>query len=278
MPAQGSLKNISREVVWEFIFIAAGFDGTEPLSASGSFRIALTDPQGVVQSSVDIDLSTLATVQDLVSQIDTQPGISASLDAQGRVVIASDDPNLGVATQPMGSAVGAEGKSITAFLGLQGMFDYDPARPAESLTVRDSLRQNPSSLATARLSDAAALTVGDIGLRDGDASVIQGLADVLASPVAMPAAGDYPAQSIGFEQYLSQWTGDAATAASQADTRSQTSQLARDQLESAVANETGVNLDEETANMAMLQNAYEASASVVQTVLDLFDALLQVVR
>ena len=50
----------------------------------------------------------------------------------------------------------------------------------------------------------------------------------------------------------------------------------RDQAEKSRESAVGVNLDEEAANLIRFQQAYQASAQVIQMAQKLFDALIQV--
>ena len=50
----------------------------------------------------------------------------------------------------------------------------------------------------------------------------------------------------------------------------------RDQAEKTRESAVGVNLDEEAANLIRFQQAYQASAQVIQMSQKLFDALIQV--
>ena len=49
-------------------------------------------------------------------------------------------------------------------------------------------------------------------------------------------------------------------------------------LSARVKNDSGVNLDEELANMILFQNAFNASARIVAATRDMFDELLSIAR
>ena len=48
-------------------------------------------------------------------------------------------------------------------------------------------------------------------------------------------------------------------------------------LEAEAASISGVNLDEELANMILLENAYAASARIINTTAEMYDILLSIV-
>ncbi|MCA1908500.1 MAG: flagellar hook-associated protein FlgK, partial [Magnetospirillum sp.] len=62
----------------------SGLSGTDALSATGTLTIAVTDEDGNLVSSSDIDMTTVSSVDDLLTQLNATSGISASLDADGQ--------------------------------------------------------------------------------------------------------------------------------------------------------------------------------------------------
>jgi len=69
---------------------------------------------------------------------------------------------------------------------------------------------------------------------------------------------------------------EAAGANADAQARRAESAAVQDALAQQFASLSGVNVDEEMAQLILLQNAYAASARVLSTVGDLFQRLLQV--
>lgn len=233
-----------------------GLNATDSLSGTGSFRVALVNASGAIQSSTDIDLSTISTMGDLVTALNGISGISASLDADGTLVITSNDSSLGIAFDNLDSNIGGSGKSLSGFFGLNNLFTYNAANPAQSFSVSAYLSDHPDYLATGKL--------GSSGISAGDSSVTQAVSDALsASRISNSITG---------------WSAAIAVSASSASTASGVSSSAQSALQQKIDGLYGVNIDEETANIAILQNAYEASASVISTLQDMFDKLLEAVR
>ena len=78
--------------------------GTETVSASdalkvtsGTLRVAVTDSSGTAAEVLDIDLSTMSTLQDVVDAINTMSSASASISADGKLVISADSTGNGIA-------------------------------------------------------------------------------------------------------------------------------------------------------------------------------------
>jgi flagellar hook-associated protein 1 FlgK len=66
-----------------------------------------------------------------------------------------------------------------------------------------------------------------------------------------------------------------ASKAEQSSVREKDSGALAAELEARISADSGVNLDEELANMILFQNAYAASARMIAAARDLFDILLQ---
>ena len=250
------------------------FASTDALSATGTMRIALVNSTGTVQSVNDVNLSSYSTIGALVSGLNSISGISASLDSSGHVVIASTDPTLGVATNEMNSSVGSANKGIADYLGLNNLFDGSDAK---SLKVSDYLAQNSSALATGALSNSATLAAGDLGIASGDSSVIGNVTNLFTSNQSFTAAGGFGAQQSTFSGYANLIVSGAATQSSAATTASSNSQYSYNYLNTQLSNASGVNIDQETANMALIQNSYGASATLISTIREMFSQLLQAV-
>jgi flagellar hook-associated protein 1 FlgK len=236
-------------------------------------RIALVDSDGVVDTVVDLDLSSYSTVGDLVAAIDAVDGVGASLDAEGRLVISSDDSSLGVAVNEMDSAVGAAGQGVSAYLGLNGLFT---GTSADTIRVRSDLAANSTLLSTATLSSDAALAAGDTGIASGDGSIAEALEALFRDTVDFDA-GTLGATKATLSEYASGLVSDIATKSSTATSEAETAALVADNLSTSLSNESGVNLDEETARLAALENQYAACSQVFEIIYEMFDTLLEVV-
>lgn len=247
---------------------------TDALSATGTMRIALVDSDGVVSALTDLDLSTYTTVGDLVSSIDAVAGISASLDAEGRLVVSADDSTLGVAINEMDSAVSASGPGISAYFGLNNLFS---GTSADTVRVRSNLAADSTLLAMGTLSADSALAAGDTGIASGDGSIAEALEDLLGESVDFPAAGSLGDTSATLADYASNIVSDIATKASTATSEAETADLVAENLSTRLSNESGVNLDEEAARLAALENQYAACSQIFEIISEMFETLLDAV-
>lgn len=149
---------------------------------------------------------------------------------------------------------------------------------AGRLELRQDIQANPDLLARGELSDAPGLAAGDIGVSAGNGDVAAALGKLFTSDVSFAAAGGLSAVQLTLEGYgASIVAGSAAlTNAAQSDLDlGEGFQLA---LENQAASLSQVNLDEELANIVVLQNTYAASARITTAVSEMLDTLLAAVR
>ena len=78
-------------------------------------------------------------------------------------------------------------------------------------------------------------------------------------------------------QYAGQIIGQNSTAAANASDNSQFQQGVLNNVSSRAQSVSGVNMDEELANLTVYENAYAASGRVIQTVNAMYTALLAIV-
>jgi len=247
----------------------------DAFSGSGTVRLAVTDEDGALVSYQDLDLSTFATVSDLVSAIDGIDGLSASLDASGRVVIAADAADTGIAISDIDSAVGDADQGLSDYLGLNDLLS---GTDASTIAVRKDLLATPGLLATSQLSVETSPSVGDTVVSIGESGIAQALDDALSANQSFAAAGTLKASSTPFADYATKIVSGIAATATSSASAAQTSQSAQQSLADSLSSQSGVNLDEETAKLSELEQQYSMAAQLLQTLNSMFDTLLQVVK
>jgi flagellar hook-associated protein 1 FlgK len=248
---------------------------SDAFSATGSVRIALVDDDGVLSSCVDLDLSSYATVGDLVDALDAIDGIDASIDDDGHLVLASSDGETGVAVGALDGAIGDDGESFSAWFGLNAVLT---GSDASDIRVSSDLLSDSSLLAVGSLSDDATLTVGDTVLTAGSSSVATALFDAMTADRSWTAAGGLGAQKGNFADYAASIVADLAGLASDAESDLTTTTAVQSALADSLSSETGVNIDEETAKLSTYQSLYSAAAQLLQAVEEMFSTLLDVAK
>lgn len=98
---------------------------TDTPAMTGTFRATVVDTNGLVVENLDINLATLApaTIGQLVTTLNAMTNATATIDAQGKVVLTATGGNK-IAVNEMTSAVttGSKTMGMGKFLGLNDFF------------------------------------------------------------------------------------------------------------------------------------------------------------
>lgn len=249
--------------------------GTETVSASdalkvtsGTLRVAVTDSSGKAAEVLDIDLSTMSTLQDVVDAINSMSNASAAISADGELVISATDSSNGIAL----------GGDDGTFSDAYGMNDLLTGTGASDIKVATRIASDSSLLATGALSSTSGLTAGDTALTSGEGSVAQALSAAFSTSHDFYAAGSLSARSTTFAGYAGAVIQGAATLADTASAAYDSQNTYTSSLESTFTSQSGVNVDEETAAISTLQSAYEAAAAVMKTLQEMFSTALDMVQ
>jgi len=252
-----------------------GVTSGDAFSATGTLRLAVLGSDSNVVNVTDMDLSAYTTVGDFVTALNSLSGVSATITANGQLQITAQDPSNGIGLNQMDSAVGSDAKSVGSYFGLNNLFTGESA---SNIQVTKDLANNPDYLATATLSGSASLAAGDRGVATGDGTVADNLQAALGGKTKFSAAGNFAVQTVTLASYAAKIISNAATSASSASSASDVAQLTYNQTKSLLENSAGVNIDEETANMTILESQYEAAATMIATIRDMFDTLMTAMR
>lgn len=248
---------------------------SDAFSGSGTVRFAVTDADGTLVSYQDIDLSACSTVGDVVDAIDAVSGLSATIDADGNIQITADDTSQGVSINEMDSAVGADDQGLSDYFGLN---DLVTATGASDFRVRSDILSDKSLLATATLDSSATLTAGDTVLAIGSADIANNLYDALTGSNKFDATGRLSTTTSSFASYAADVVAANASAASRAETVLTGKETTYATLSETMSSQTGVNLDEETSKLSELETLYQAAATLMQTINEMYQTLLDMAQ
>lgn len=164
---------------------------------------------------------------------------------------------------------GATGVSFTA---LNGLSEASTAGRAIELDVDSAIAANPSLLAVAR-PDLTSL-IGSRIIEAGDNRGATALVNARDTIRSFSASGILTPQATSLANYASRFGGEVARLATDAQ-RAQTGAAA---VATAAADRRseveGVSVDDELMRMTVYQNAYAASARVIQAATDMLDVLM----
>lgn len=245
---------------------------SDSFSGTGTLRVAVTDSDGVAVTVADLDLSSYSTVGDLASALDAISGVAASLDANGNLVVSAETSGNGIAFADVSSSVGSSG-----FSDYFGFNDILVGDGAASLAVRASLSEDSTLFPVGALDDSTTTpAAGDTVVSTAAGAQASALADALRE-ASFAASGGLSAQDGSFADYAAAIVSDVAVRTNSAESAASGAETALSTLTDTFSSNYGVNVDEETARIATLENAYAASAQVLSAVNEMFDALLDAV-
>lgn len=356
--------------------------GATTIEGTGIVRIGLTDADGnMAPGYLDLDLSTVNTAADVVAAINGIAGMSASLDAAGRLTVSSTTPGMNVviaddAAAPSEIAVGGGSRGFSHFLGLNDFFSQstnynsftgDIVSPSirsttsGTLTIQtgtgsfnvaytngmrldqvaqaindglsgqnvhaevrqvtggarlvitgpagqdimvtdsvpsggllDTLNMRPSIIGAAedlavradivdspdKLSRGVLLGNATDGyyVSSADAEIARDLAAVFSDKLSFSGVGGLSAVDATLADFGASILSFNATNAAAAQTELSYQETLHRNLKDKALSFSGVNMDEELSNMVVYQNAYQASARLVQAASDMFDVLVNLGR
>ena len=164
------------------------------------------------------------------------------------------------------------GVSVTELFGIGG---GARASRADGFALRADIRQSPSRLALAQLNLAAAPGTQALSTGDGRGALV--LADAGERAANFQAAGGSSGGSISVSRYASELSGEIGGKAAAAKSRMETADALYTEAGSRQTAHEGVNLDEELVLMTTYQQAFNASARLIQAAKDMYDTLMGMV-
>ena len=248
---------------------SATVSNSTSFAGTGTVRIAVADKSGNLVSYQDIDLSAYSTVGALAAKINTISGVSASVDANGHLSISATGSGNGIAINQMTSSVGGEG--FSQYFGLN---DLITGTSASNIAVRADIPSGTATLPTATLDASSTLTVGNSVLSSGSATVVNALSSALTGSTNFAMAGGLGATTGSFTDYAAAIVASVAGKASQASATYTSKQTAQSTYASSLSSQSGVNIDQESANLSALQNKYAAASQIITTINSMFSALM----
>lgn len=253
---------------------ATGMAAGDAHGFSGTTEILLTGPDGQQPATVTIDFGAIGgTMADVVNEINANlgPYVTASLDAQGALVFSNaigyDNYSLNVVSDS--SDRGGTGVSFPEMFGVGRRY---PSDAGLEFGVVSSISENPETLALARVDPTGtpSLTLAD----NRGALAFQDLANTAMS---FDTLGGLTGSTVTTSEYAAQILAKAGLDAARAESLQSDREALAGALETRMQEVSGVNMDEELANLIIYQNAYNASARLITTAREMYDTLLNIV-
>ena len=196
-----------------------------------------------------------------------------SLDAVGKLSFKAYDPSAtSMSVVKDNTTQDPSGVSMSQLFGLGAT----GSTRAGAYTVRSDIQQDPGKLALAQLNLSAAAGTPALSKNDGRGGLALG--DVGKKDVAFAAAGGNAGGTKTLSSYAADFAGEIGGKASAAKTRSETASALAKEADSRRTSAEGVNMDEELVNMTTFQQAYNASARLIQASKDMYDVLIGILQ
>jgi flagellar hook-associated protein 1 FlgK len=239
-------------------------------AAGETAQIVLRDTTGRALTSYTLTPAAGGTVGDLVTELNASPlgdfG-DFSLDDRGRMRFEPSASLSGATLSIPSDSTDRHGSGLgfSTMLGLTGA-----ASGLGDAQVRPDVLANPGQLPLARLQESAA--VGAKALGAGDTRGATAFVDKLGAALDLGKDG-----VTTIERFSSLLLGRTGLEASQANDNLLDASARRDDAVNRRDSFSGVNIDEELAQMVVLQNSYSAAARVISTASEMYDTLLNMV-
>ncbi len=261
----------------QFLGLNDFFDGGPDFANYMSDRVASDTAAIGLAGTLSFDIAGATTNVGYVvgdSLTDIATAITAALggpNITASVVREGDGYRLQITDADNDNYTITDSGTLTSQINLRA----GTAGTAQGIAVRQAILQNPGLVAHAESSGASPLAVGDIAVSSGDGSIARQLADAFTSNQSFSAAGGVPQRTTTLSSYAAEIVSINAAQASNISGQIATGESFRIALENQIATISAVNLDEELANIIVLQNAYAASARLTSVISDMLDILIE---
>lgn len=255
-----------------------GIVGTDNhgFTVGGVLKLEINDANGVKVSEFSLTIGG-TTFDDLLTSLNVSPlsGFATfSFSSTGELISTPKpgvvDITLHVKTDS--SVRGGTNMSMSQFFGLGETYRMDSAI---DLKVSQVINNNPPRLALARLDQTA--IVGGNALSVGDQTGAMALRDLEIATHKFAKSGGLGAATVTLAQYSANLLANLGLRATLAANNMADNQALSEELNRKSADISGVNLDEELSNMIIFQNAYAASARLLNTAKEMYDTILRLV-
>ncbi|MBC7168832.1 flagellar hook-associated protein FlgK [Phenylobacterium sp.] len=257
-----------------------GLRPTDPhgFTPGQQLTLRLAQQDGKPIRDVTVTVPAGATMADLVNALnDNTTGVGLygaySLDSNGALTFTGAAPLYATSSVVQdNTARGAGGPSMSELFGIGGL---ERASRANDLQVDGAFSADPMKLGLAKLDLSVA--AGQPVLTPGDGRGALGLATAGDVVMRFGAAGTLGAANMTVSRYASEFGGSIGREASAADTRRSSAQAVQTEAVNRRQAVEGVNLDEELVRLTTYQQAFNASARMIQAAKELFDVLTNIV-
>lgn len=248
-------------------------------AAGQTITLRVTDLDGGRIRDVKVTVPTgTGTMQELIDGLNARNGGvglygSFALGSKGELSFTSN-----TATPVSLSVVSDSTQRGTTGPSLSQLFGIGPTERStrgDQFSVDPTMAANPTRLPFAKLDLTVAAGVAALAVGDGRGALAMAKAGDVTTSFA--AAGDMSAATKSVLSYGADFSGSIARKAAAAVSRKESSAGVQTEVNAQRQSQEGVNLDEELVNLTTYQQAFNASARLIQATKDMFDVLTNIV-
>ncbi|PCI49588.1 MAG: flagellar hook-associated protein FlgK [Alphaproteobacteria bacterium] len=245
--------------------------------AGGTLQLEMNDSDGVKISEFTLTIAG-ASFDDILTSLNSSPLSTFAIFSFSPTGELISTPKTGIGDIKLhvksdSTSRGATNVPISTFFGIGDAFRMDAAVDLKVSTV---INGDPSRMALARLDQTA--IVGGNALSVGDQRGALALRDLENAAHKFLKAGGLGAATVTLAQYSANLLANLGLRAALATDNLEDNRALAEELSRKSSDISGVNLDEELGNMIIFQNAYSASARLLNTAKEMFDTILQIVN
>ena len=245
----------------------------------GVITFEITNSSGTPVANIPITVPPAGspTMQDLINTLNAPVGGvgqygAFSLNSAGALTFTPSSTGTTLSVVSDTTQRGTDGPSMTQLFGIGAA---QQASAASSYEVNPTIAANPMDMALAKLDLSAAS--GTPAVAVGDGSGATALAAVANAQASFGAAGTLPAMTTTISQYAANLAGALGQQTSAADSADTAAAAVQTEAQTRLQSTEGVNLDQELVNLTTYQQAYNASARLVQASQNMISTLLDII-
>lgn len=260
-------------------FFETGLAATDAHGFSGSLQFGVYNEDGRALETITVSPSG-TTMSDLLTQLNASgTGLgdygSFSLDSDGELLftLASGLEDYRVQLQIDSTERGSTGVGFTDLFGFAGA----SSERAKDLGLSNAVETNANLFASASLDITGTTVPGDLVLAAGDNRGAFAIQALINQNYSFAGAGGLSATSSTIGDYAAAIASDMGLRAASSEAFAADASALKNDVQLRRDEVQGVNLDEEMANVVIYQQAYNASARMIQAAQELFDTLIAAV-
>jgi len=243
-----------------------------------TLKFRFTDASGSRIRDISVAVPAGGTMSDLLATLnDPVSGVgnhgSFSLNGAGELIFTGHGaPPSTMSVVEDATRQVPSGVSMSELFGLSGA----RASRAGGFSVRADIVKDPTKLALAQLNLGVAPGTAALSKNDGAGGRLLARADQNAT--SFSAAGGSAGVSMSLSRYASEMSGEIGGKATIAKNRANNATALYQEASARRSSVEGVNMDEELVLMTTYQQAFNASARLIQAASEMYDTLIGMMR